>query len=311
MKIKYIALTLFYLNLIIASAFADSELDIIKKFQNIEDEHTKTYKIYRSNSIAVPCESKAFSVMRIIAENLNKYTNNTAIPYLCLDENKQPLTGKVIIYEDKDIQKKYPSFIANFIDGYPTGYAITIMREMETIFIEFYQNKKQNGENYIYTNNHCKYKNIFKDGKLEGTQTVYHSNGKPYIEWTVTNDYHGPTTFYEEDGSLYQGNKFLSDCIDANFKDGKLEGKLTAYKSDGDILFEANYENGTAISGYCNRPISKYSTQTEKVELTNAHLYKLNNASMNFEYTPHYNLETMTETLTSLAKAEELNPCKE
>ena len=309
MKIKYTALTLFYLNLIVASAFADSELDIIKRFQNIDDEHTKTYKIFQSDPMAIPCESKANSVMRIIAENLNKYTNN--LQNLCLDENKQPLTGKIIIYENKDIQKKHPSFIADFIDGYPTGYAITIIHKLESIFVELYQNKKQNGESYLYNNNYLNYKWTYKDDKLDGKQTVYYPNGKPYIEWEEAKGYRSPTTFYEEDGSLYQGNKFLSDCIDANFKDGKLDGKFTAYKSDGDILFEANYERGIAVSGYCNRPVSKYSTQTEKVEFTNAHLYKLNKASMNFQYTPHYNLETMTETLTSLAKAEELNPCKE
>ena len=289
----------------ITSSFADSELDIIKKFQNIDDEHTKTYKIFQSAPMAYPCKSVINPLGTLVSLLLPN------VPNVCLDENKQPMNGKLIIYDDKDIRKKYPLYIANMKDGFPEGYTIMNLHT-GLIWIFLYQNKQANGESYLYVNGHLSAKNTYKDGKKEGDQIIYYLNGKSYIEWSVTDGYKSPTTFYEEDGSLYQGNKFLSDCIDANFKDGKLEGKFTAYKSDGEVLFEANYEKGIAVSGYCNRPISKYSTQTEKVEFTNAHLYKLNNnASMNFQDTPHYNLETMTETLTSLAKAEELNPCKE
>lgn len=304
MNIKYIVLILFHLNLMISPAFADSEFDIIKKFQNIDDEHTKVYRIFQNDPMAFSCKS----VINPLGEIINKLLPN--VPNVCLDEKKQPMNGKLMIYDNKDIYKKYPSYIADMKDGYPEGYTIMNLHT-GLIWIFLYQNKKANGESYLYIHNRLSVKNTYKDGKIDGKQTVYHPNGNIHLEWTATDDYKNPTTFYEEDGSLYQGNKFLSDCIDANFKDGKLEGKLTAYKSNGDILFEANYEGGRAISGYCNRPISKYSSQTEKVELTNAHLYKLNNASMNFQHTAYYNLETMTETMTTLGAAETLNPCKE
>ncbi len=307
MNIKHFILISFFFNLFVLSAFADSELDIINKFQSIDNEHTKIYKIFRSNPMYLPCSSVANPIDLSRIPGLT-FLQNT--PTICIDENKRPLTGKLIVYENNDIQKKYPVFIADYTDGYPTGNVIDNIREFEMILIYSYQNKKANGESYMYQNNHLEYKWTRKDGEFSGKQISYYPNGNISQEWTNNNGYYGPSIFYEEDGSLFQGNKFLSDCIEANFKDGKLEGKLTAYKSDGDILFEANYEQGVAISGYCNRPISKYATQTEKVEFTNAHLYNLNNALIGFQDTRHYNLETMTEHFY-FSTAEILNPCKE
>ena len=93
------------------------------------------------------------------------------------------------------------------------------------------------------------------------TLKTYYSNGNIKSEEIVNNGLkNGFSTYYNEDGSIYQSKCYLNDTLngkvfnyrngnilsEANFKSGKLDGYYLIFENS-DTIRQLQYKNGTLI----------------------------------------------------------------
>jgi len=107
---------------------------------------------------------------------------------------------------------------------------------------------QKHGEYTSYINGAIITKAFYKNGKLNGKRTIYHSSGKVEIEESYVNDeLHGTYISYHDNGNLAQ---------EANYDNGTMQGILKSYYKDGKLKEEVtmvdNNENGPFKEFYPN-----------------------------------------------------------
>ena len=138
-------------------------------------------------------------------------------------------------------------FIFISINSYSGVFSETICFEIDRQNIVFLPNGT-----IPYTGKYlCKYEDgkkesegRFKDGKLDGTFTVWYKNGQKESEINYKNG--------KLDGKWISWNKNGQKLRQKNYKNGKLDGKLIEwFQFNGQIKREANYKNGKLCINGC------------------------------------------------------------
>ena len=99
----------------------------------------------------------------------------------------------------------------------------------------------------------------YKDGKLDGVQRYWYSNGQLYIEENYKNGQQdGVQRYWYDNGQLNE---------EANYKDGKLDGIRKVWYNDGELKFELNYKNGVIVKtdNDIRFSISSYSPEQQTI----------------------------------------------
>ena len=87
----------------------------------------------------------------------------------------------------------------------------------------------------LYLNNCTMYEESYKDGKLDGKWTTWHSNGQKWAEGNYKdNKKDGKWTYWNRNGQI---------SSERNYKDGKKEGKFTTWYKNGQVKSEVHYKN--------------------------------------------------------------------
>jgi len=96
------------------------------------------------------------------------------------------------------------------------------------------------------------------DGKLDGIQELYHSNGVLCYRYNCINgDIVGNKSVYHSNGVLYYS---------VNYKDGKKDGECNFYDSDGVLSHKFNYKDGMLHGIQVNYKVG-YSCEYYKDEI--------------------------------------------
>ena len=169
----------------------------------------------------------------------------------------------------------------------------------------FNENEEKTGK-WLWYNHLNKIKEIatYKNGNLEGENSMNYDNGKKYIDANfINNNLSGKYDFYETNGALSERKYFKDGLLDGEYKSyfkvGKellefkipyekdlIEGEALEYYADGSIYSKSNYINGV-LSG---KKTNYYFNQKESSEIN----YK--NGALNGSYkTYHSNGQVFEE----------------
>jgi antitoxin component YwqK of YwqJK toxin-antitoxin module len=139
---------------------------------------------------------------------------------------------------------------ANWVNGKKNGPA-TAKYPNGSRYEANYKNDKLEGEFHSFLEDSTVYEQFYKEGKLTGIQRIYYSNKA----WAEVESENGKmegcaTAYYPVQGHRMTGY----------FKDSDVQGEITVYLKDGDILI------GTYTNGGVNGPIKVYSANGDRFE---------------------------------------------
>jgi antitoxin component YwqK of YwqJK toxin-antitoxin module len=142
-------------------------------------------------------------------------------------------------------------------DGKPEGLWTTFFPNGQPRWQGGKSNGLSNGPYTMwYENGNKKMSGTYESGNKVGMQTIWYSNGKKWREQLYSNGKpSGKGKEWNEKGELLNELKGLiikesadGSRIEANYKDGKLHGKMTFFGNDGREKSVLIYENGKLIN---------------------------------------------------------------
>ena len=151
------------------------------------------------------------------------------------ENNKRQGFG-IIYYKCNDTKRENKKYYGTFVNGQYDGYGIEFYPNGQRLYKGEYKNGKKDGEGEEFDDKgKGSYKGKYCNGeKINGTE--YYNDGKTpkYIGNYKNGKYDGKGTFYEEDGTCYEGY----------FLNGKKHGDGKVLDKNGTILKGVHYENG-------------------------------------------------------------------